>query len=113
MVAGNVPDVVGKSPPSERHRSALAMSADDGERWQVLRLRGWLASILVRREAFVSDHLRPGDIWAKHWPLETGELPTDLQAIDAGYLLVLGTQRFNHHHRLSNAMVVIVSMELC
>jgi hypothetical protein len=54
----------------------------------------WIASLGAwrgdppRREAFVAQGLRPGDIRVAHLPLETGELAMDLQATGAGWLLL-------------------------
>ncbi|MEB3307026.1 MAG: hypothetical protein VKK98_02625, partial [Cyanobacteriota bacterium] len=41
VVAGNVPDAVNTGPHSQRHGSALAVSADGGQSWGVERLVGW------------------------------------------------------------------------
>lgn len=47
VAAGNVADALAHGPESERHGSALAVSADGGRSWQVQRLLGWRASALL------------------------------------------------------------------
>lgn len=53
LVAGSVPDAVSSGPPSERHGSALAASADGGHSWRVQRLPAWRATSLLP----LSNHL--------------------------------------------------------
>ena len=47
VVAGNVPDAVDDGAQKDRHGSALALSADNGQTWSVQRLMGWRATTLL------------------------------------------------------------------
>ena len=47
FVAGNVANAVAHGAQKDRHGSALAMSADDGQTWSVQRLAGWRATTLL------------------------------------------------------------------
>lgn len=53
-----------------------------------------------RREAYVAQRLRPGNISVTHLPLRAGELAMDLQATGAGWLL-LSSQQLDATHWLS------------
>ena len=63
-----------------------------------------------RRDVFVAQSLRPGDLQVERVPLEPGELAMDLQASGSGWLLLSSSQR-NAAQWLNRITAVQISPE--
>ena len=61
VAAGNVPDAVDNGAQKDRHGSAVAMSADNGQTWIVQKLVGWRATTLLPfSQALLAVEALPG-----------------------------------------------------